>query len=106
MEVLSFRTTGFRLPLRHVVISMRIGNEVVHLYRATVLNRTNLRATGRKGKFKAVSLFYLRGIGMSTLFLDQSRHVRHESARYIFKSSVMFLSLSNKVNLTDKPSLR
>lgn len=57
MEVLSFRMRAFRLQLRHVLISMRIGNEAVSPYCAVLPSRANLCATERKAKFKTLPFF-------------------------------------------------
>jgi hypothetical protein len=51
MEVLSFRMSAAHLLLRHVLISMRIGNEDVSPSCALLPNRANLCVPERKGKF-------------------------------------------------------
>jgi len=49
MEVLSFRMRAAHLPLRQVLVSMRIGNEDVSPSCALLPNRANLRVPERKG---------------------------------------------------------
>lgn len=57
MEVLSFRMRAAHLPLRHVLISMRIGNEDVSPSCALLPNRANLCVPERRGKFKCFFFF-------------------------------------------------
>lgn len=61
------------LPLPHVLISIRIGNEAGNPYCAVMPNRTNQRALVRRGRFKAVSCFHLRGF--EYLIISLLKHV-------------------------------
>jgi hypothetical protein len=64
MDVLSFRMRISCLPLPHVLISIRIGNEAVNPYCAVMSNREQGEPTctlGRRSGFKAASCFHLRG---------------------------------------------
>jgi hypothetical protein len=62
MEVLSFRMRAAHLLLRHVLISVRIGNEDVSPSCALLPNRANLCVPERRGK---LIFFNFRGIRVS-----------------------------------------
>jgi hypothetical protein len=53
MEILSFSMIITRLLVHHALISIRIGNEAVNPYCATLLNRVNERAVYRKVRVEA-----------------------------------------------------
>jgi hypothetical protein len=61
MDVLSFRMRISCLPLAHVLISMRIGNEAANPQCAVMPTGANQRTLQRRGRFKAGSCFHLRG---------------------------------------------
>jgi hypothetical protein len=69
-----FRMRISCLPLPHVLISIRIGNEAGNPYCAVMPNRTNRHALGRRGRFKAVSCFHLRGF--EYLIISLLKHAR------------------------------
>ena len=69
MEVLSFRMRAAHLPLRHVLISMRIGNKDVSPSCALLPNRANLCVPERKGSY-----FSFQGDSNVPLFVDQRRY--------------------------------
>jgi hypothetical protein len=76
MEILSFRMRAAHLPLRYVLISMRIGNEDVSPSCALMPNRENVRVQERKGIFECF-FFYFGGIRMS-LYLQTSADIMVE----------------------------
>lgn len=75
MDVLSFRMRISCLPLPHVLISIRIGNEAVNPYCALMPNRANQRALERRGRFKAVSRFHLRGFEYPIISVLKHVHI-------------------------------
>jgi hypothetical protein len=63
------------LPLPHVLISIRIGNEPVNPYCAVMPNRANQRALERIDRFKAVSRFHLRGFEYRIISVLKHVHI-------------------------------
>jgi hypothetical protein len=73
---LSFRMKISRLPLPHVLISIRMGNEAVNPYFAVMPNRANRHALERRRRrFKAASLSHLRGFEYPIISVLKHVHI-------------------------------